>query len=126
MLSVAYKIVSSIVKGTFCVVFALEKATERVVCPRVWGLETRLKLLGIVTLVYAFLLHLLDPVYQELLQALLRLKCQRTGKRCRDVLAPLYRLRWAISRLCNETQARLESIFSRRREVLRVLQSFSC
>jgi Transposase DDE domain len=67
--------------------------------PRLWAFENRLKLLGIVTIVYAFFLHLLNPLYQEIVQSVLRLKCHRTGKRCRDVIAPLYRLRWAISRL---------------------------
>jgi hypothetical protein len=68
-------------------------------CPRLWSLEARLKLLGMVMLIYAFLLSLLDPGHCELIDALLRFKCHRTGKRCREVLAPLYRLRWALSRL---------------------------
>ena len=34
--------------------------------PRLWAFENRLKLLSIVTLVYAFLLHLLEPLYREL------------------------------------------------------------
>jgi hypothetical protein len=67
--------------------------------PRVWSLDARLKLLGLVVLVYAFLLSLLDPVHRELVDALLRFKCHRTGKRCKETLAPLYRLRWALSRL---------------------------
>jgi len=80
--------------------FALE-------CPRLWALEARLKLLGMVMLVYAFLLSLLDPVHHELIQALLRFACHRTGKRCQNAQAPLYRLRWALSRLWNEYRPRL-------------------
>jgi hypothetical protein len=72
--------------------------------PRLWALENRIKLLGIVTLVYAFILHLLDPLYNKIVQSVLRLKCHRTGKRCRDVIAPLYRLRWAISRLWSDSR----------------------
>jgi len=75
--------------------------------PRLWTLEARLKLLGIVMLVYCFLLSLLDPVHQELVEALLRFKCHRTGKRCQHVQAPLYRLRWALSRLWDDYRPRL-------------------
>jgi hypothetical protein len=75
--------------------------------PRLWSLEARLKLLGMVMLVYAFLLSLLDPVHHELIQALLRLKCHRTGKRCQNTPAPLYRLRWALSRLWDDYRPRL-------------------
>jgi hypothetical protein len=67
--------------------------------PRVWDWETRLKLLLMVSLVYAFWLALLDPALLTLRQTLLRLGCHRTGKRSRDPSAPLYRLRAAISRL---------------------------
>lgn len=76
-------------------------------CPRLWSLDARLKLLGMVMLVYAFLLSLLDPVHQELVHALLRFKCHRTGKRCQNALAPLYRLRWALSRLWDDYRPRL-------------------
>jgi hypothetical protein len=75
--------------------------------PRLWTLEARLKLLGIVMLVYCFLLSLLDPVHQELVEALLRFKCHRTGKRCQQVQAPLSRLRWALSRLWDDYRPRL-------------------
>jgi hypothetical protein len=57
--------------------------------PRLCWFENRLKLLGIVTLVYAFLLHFLSPTYSHLVSLVLQLKCHRTGKRCRDVIAPL-------------------------------------
>lgn len=75
--------------------------------PRLWSLEARLKLLGMVVLVYAFLLSLLEPKHRELVEALLRFKCHRTGKRCKETLAPLYRLRWALSRLWDDYRPRL-------------------
>lgn len=80
--------------------FALE-------CPRLWSLEARLKLLGMVMLVYAFLLSLLDPLQQEMIQALLRFRCHRTGKRCQNAQAPLYRIRWAVSRLWDDYRPHL-------------------
>jgi hypothetical protein len=67
--------------------------------PRLWRWENRLKLLGIATLVYAFLLTLLQPSQALLRQWLLRWWCHRNGKRNREVSVPLYRLRSAISRL---------------------------
>jgi hypothetical protein len=51
------------------------------------------------TLVYAFLLSLLDPSQRLLRQWLLRWWCHRSGKRNREASVPLYRLRSAISRL---------------------------
>jgi len=67
--------------------------------PRLWHWDHRLKLLLMVTLVYAFLLSLLDPLLDPLRHWLLRFWCHRTGKRSRDASAPLYRLRAALSRL---------------------------
>ena len=69
--------------------FRYAKCELTLECPRLWSLEARLKLLGMVVLVYAFLLSLLDPVHRELVQALLRFKCHRTGKRCKEIFAPL-------------------------------------
>ncbi|RIK25403.1 MAG: hypothetical protein DCC55_40625 [Chloroflexi bacterium] len=65
--------------------------------PRLWSWQNRLKLLLIATLAYAFLLSLLCP--ESLRLWLLQHWCPRTGKRCRDVSTPLYRLRSALSRL---------------------------
>lgn len=87
--------------------FRYAKCELALECPRLWSLEARLKLLGMVMLVYAFLLSLLDPLHHQLVEALLRFKCHRTGKRCQDVQAPLYRLRWALSRLWDEYRPRL-------------------
>lgn len=67
--------------------------------PRLWSWETRLKLLLMVSLVYAFLLTLLADHATALRSWLLRYWCHRTGKRSREATTPLYRLRWAISRL---------------------------
>jgi hypothetical protein len=67
--------------------------------PRLWKWENRLKLLMMVTVVYAFLLTLLDPSQELLRQWLLRWWCHRNGKRNREASVPLYRLRSAISRL---------------------------
>lgn len=94
--------------------------------PRVWAFDTRLKLLGIVLLVYAFLLFLLEEVHQERIQALLRLKCHRTGKRCREALVPLYRLRWALSRLWDDSRPLLGCFLPPDLETLQALAPFRC
>ena len=99
--------------------FRYEKSELALESPRIWAFENRLKLLGIVTLVYAFLLHLLDPVYRMLRESVLRLKCHRTGKRCKTILAPLYRLRWAMSRLWDDARPLLKSLFPPPQEALR-------
>lgn len=66
---------------------------------RLWHWHTRLKLLLMVSLVYAFLLSLLDPHWNTLRTWLFRHFCHRTGKRYREASIPLYRLRSALSRL---------------------------
>lgn len=91
--------------------------------PRVYGMDNRLKLLGMVTLVYAFLLHLLAPIHRDLVTRILHLKCHRTGSRCQKALAPLYRLRWAISRLWDEVHPVLGSLFPPNVQTIRVLAS---
>jgi transposase len=82
--------------------FRYNKSELAMESPRVYGMENRLKLLGIVTLVYAFLLELIFSDHRELVEQILRLKCHRTGSRCSEALVPLYRLRWAISRLWDD------------------------
>ncbi len=94
--------------------------------PRLWSFENRLKLLGIVSLVYAFLLQLLNPAHRQLVSTLLRLRCHRTGKRYREAIAPLYRLRWAISRLWNDCRPILGTLFPPDLESLRVLAALRC
>src|SRR5438067_11730302 len=67
--------------------------------PRVWDWETRLKLLGLAPLAYAFLLHLLTAPFRLLRRWLLRYASHRTGSRLRATRVPLARLRLALSRL---------------------------
>ena len=67
--------------------------------PRLWFWANRLKLLLMVTLVYAFLLSLLAPELKSLVQDLLRGWCHRTGERYRQAAIPLSRLRAALSAL---------------------------
>ena len=66
--------------------------------PRLWKLQTRLKLLFIATLAFAFLLLLLITDHQ-LAHHLIHLFCHRTGKKLKQTKVPLYRLRSALSRL---------------------------
>jgi hypothetical protein len=106
--------------------FRYGKCELAIESPRLWFLENRLKLLGIVTLVYAFLLHLLDPFFQKTLEMLLRLKCHRTGKRCKDVLAPLYRLRWAISRLWDDCRPILGCLYPPNLQTIHALSVLGC
>lgn len=68
---------------------------------RLWFWHNRMKLLHTVTLVYAFLLSLLNEKLNQQRQKLLRLGCHRTGKRCRNAPTPLYRIRLAIANLFN-------------------------
>jgi hypothetical protein len=70
--------------------------------PRLWTWERREKLLLLATLAYAYLLSLLDPVWEATRHWLLRHWCHRTGKRTRETPTPLYRLRSALSRLWQE------------------------
>lgn len=65
--------------------------------PRLLKWQTRKKLLMIASLCYAFLLSLLNPVFGNFCDWLLRTFCHRNGKRSRETPAPLYRLRIAIS-----------------------------
>ena len=66
--------------------------------PRLTKCEARLKFLLIASLAYAFLLSLLP--HTNFILNLISRYCHRTGKWSRDLSAPLYRLRLAISRLC--------------------------
>jgi len=73
--------------------------------PRLWSWDNRLKLLLIVSLVYAFLLSLLDPLLKPLRDLLLKRCCPRTGKRSRVTPTPLYRIRIALSYLWISTSS---------------------
>jgi hypothetical protein len=72
--------------------------------PRLWTWERREKLLLLATLAYAYLLSLLDPVWETTRRWLLRHWCHRTGTRSRETPTPLYRIRSALSRLWQEYQ----------------------
>ena len=63
--------------------------------PRLWFWENRLKLMGLVTLVYDFLLQLLRN-WGTWVQLFTQNWCHRTGERYRKASIPLYRLRLAI------------------------------
>src|SRR5438309_635271 len=52
--------------------------------PPLWSMENRLKMLGIVLLVSAFLLFLLEEMYHDLVSRLLHCTCHRTGKRSQE------------------------------------------
>jgi hypothetical protein len=65
--------------------------------PRLLAWQARLKFLLIASLAYAFLLSLLPNT--DFLFRLISTFCHRTGKWSREISAPLYRLRLALSRL---------------------------
>lgn len=64
--------------------------------PRLWFFQNTLKLLGIVSLVYDFLLRMLRN-WKAWTNQLLNNFCPRTGNRNRQAAIPIYRLRTAIS-----------------------------
>jgi len=66
---------------------------------RLFDWQAREKLMLIVALVHSFLLSLLAPALDHFRTWLLDSWCHRTGKRSRSVVAPLYRLRLAMSAL---------------------------
>jgi hypothetical protein len=76
--------------------FRFAKTELAMQSPRLWFWHSRLKLLLMVSLVYAFLLSLLLVPLARLRQWLLRRFCHRTGKRYREASIPLYRLRTAL------------------------------
>ncbi len=64
-----------------------------------WGGLSRLKLLLMASIAYAFLLSLLTDSFEQVVLWLLRFFCHRTGKKYQQAKIPLYRIRSAISRL---------------------------
>jgi transposase len=62
---------------------------------------------------------------KALVQCTIHLKCHRTGKRCKNILAPLYRLRWAMSRLWDDARPLLKSLSPPPREALRAFAFLS-
>lgn len=82
--------------------FRYEKSELAVQSVRLWEWENREKLLLMVTLAYAFLLSLLDSSLDLVREWILRHYCHRTGKKYREAKVPLYRIRWALSRLWSD------------------------
>lgn len=106
--------------------FRYEKSELAIESPRIWSMENRLKLFGMVTLVYAFLLHLLNPEHRNLVNTLLNLQCRRTGKWQQKVQVPLYRLRWAMNRLLERHRPTLGALFPPDIQTFRALASWRC
>lgn len=75
----------------------VSKAEFAAQSPRMWKWVDRLKMLSMLNVVVAFLLECLR--WPPMVGWLLRWWCHGTGKRCREVSTPRYRLRSAISRL---------------------------
>ena len=82
--------------------FRYSKSELALESPRLWFWENRLKLMMILSIVYAFLLRLLQT---EQIQQLLRWGCHRTGKRYQEALIPLYRLRTALMHIWTQSQS---------------------
>lgn len=83
-------------------VFRYEKSELAIETIRIWKREKRKKLLHMVALVHSFLLHILGEEHKELVEWVLREYCHRTGKKQKEAKVPIYRLRWAMSRLWQE------------------------
>jgi Transposase DDE domain len=79
--------------------FRYEKCELALETIRLMQWEKREKLFLLVTLAYSFLLSLLSDTCKTVREWVLRFYCHRTGKRLRESVVPIYRLRWAISRL---------------------------
>jgi hypothetical protein len=79
--------------------FRYEKCELAIETLRLMHWKKREKLFLLVVLAYSFLLSLLSDTSQPIREWLLRHYCHRTGKRLRESVVPIYRLRWAMSRL---------------------------
>ena len=64
--------------------------------PRLWFWDNRMKLLGIVTIAYEFLLRMMT-IWRSWVDPFMKTWCHRTGERYRNASIPLYRFRLAIS-----------------------------
>jgi hypothetical protein len=79
--------------------FRYEKCELALETIRLMQWEKREKLFLLVTLAYSFLLSLLSDTCKTVREWVLRFYCHRTGKKLRESVVPIYRLRWAISHL---------------------------
>jgi len=66
---------------------------------RVYDWEDRLKLLGLATLAFAFLMDLMRELFKKARDWVLEIACHRTGTRLEEVVIPFTRLRIALSKL---------------------------
>jgi DDE family transposase len=66
---------------------------------RVYDWEARLKLLGLLTLAYGFLMQMMAQVHHAARDWLLDYACHRTGQHLQEVECPFSRLRIALSKL---------------------------
>ena len=82
--------------------FRYSKSELALESPRLWFWENRLKLMMILSVVYAFLLSLLILEHHHI-QELLRWGCHRTGKRHQNALVPLYRVRTALMNIWTQS-----------------------
>lgn len=79
--------------------FRFQKSELLIESLRLRDWEPRRKLLLLVTLAYGFLLSILSPPLSLVRSRLLQRWCQRADWRLWTAKAPIYRLRWALSRL---------------------------
>jgi hypothetical protein len=78
--------------------FRFNKSELALESPRLWFWENRQKIMGIVSLVYDFLLQILKN-WRSIVMIIINKWCPRTGKRQLDTQLPLYRFRIALEHL---------------------------
>ena len=78
--------------------FRFNKSELALESPRLWFWENRQKIMGIVSLVYDFLLQMLRN-WRSIVSIIINKWCPRTGKRQLDTQLPLYRFRIALEHL---------------------------
>lgn len=78
--------------------FRFNKSELALESPRLWFWENRQKIMGIVSLVYDFLLQMLKN-WRSIVMIIINKWCPRTGKRQLDTQLPLYRFRIALEHL---------------------------
>ena len=81
--------------------FRFNKSELALESPRLWFWENRQKLMGIVSLVYDFLLQMLKN-WNSIALIIINKWCHRTGKRQLDTQLPLYRFRIALEHLFSD------------------------